>query len=55
MKNKTISKSKYITGLQCPKLLWTHYNDKSAIPEPDEAKLAIFSTGHTVGDLAKEL
>ena len=55
MKNKTISKSKYITGLQCPKLLWTHYNEKSAIPEPDEAKLAIFSIGHTVGDLAKEL
>lgn len=51
----TISKSKYVAGLQCPKLLWTHYNDKGAFPPTDAATQAIFDTGHAVGDLAKEL
>lgn len=50
-----ISKSKYVTGLQCHKLLWTHYNDKALIPSPDAATLAIFEAGHAVGDLAKQL
>lgn len=52
---KTISKSKYVTGLQCPKLLWIHYKDPKALPDPDDAKLAIFKTGHRVGDMAKDL
>ncbi len=50
-----ISKSKYVSGLQCPKLLWTQYNDPNSIPKPDAAKLAFFETGHKVGDLAKDL
>jgi hypothetical protein len=50
-----ISKSKYVAGLQCPKLLWTQYNERDAIPPPDAAKQAIFDTGHTVGALAKDL
>ena len=49
----TLSKSKYLAGLQCPKLLWTHYNDRYAIPPPDAARQAIFDAGHEVGDLAK--
>lgn len=51
----SISKSKYVAGLQCPKLLWTHYNDPESIPDPDDAKKAIFKIGHEVGDLAKAL
>lgn len=50
-----ISKSKYLAGLQCPKLLWYHYNSPGDIPEPDEATQAVFDTGHLVGDLAKRL
>lgn len=50
-----ISKSKYVTGLQCLKLLWTQYNDRDAIPPPDAATQAKFDTGHVVGDLAKDL
>ncbi|MFO7652409.1 MAG: DUF2779 domain-containing protein [Candidatus Krumholzibacteriia bacterium] len=50
-----ISKSKYIAGLQCPRLLWFHYNDREAIPPPGAARQAIFDTGHAVGDLAKTL
>ena len=30
-----VSKSKYLWGLQCPKLLWHAYNAKDLIPEPD--------------------
>jgi hypothetical protein len=50
-----ISKSKYLAGLQCPKLLWTWYNQRDLIPEPGAAQQHIFDTGHLVGDLAKEL
>jgi hypothetical protein len=50
-----ISKSKYLAGLQCPKLLWTHFNHREMIPKPDEAQQHIFDTGHMVGDLAKRL
>jgi len=51
----SISKSKYVTGLQCPRLLWTHYNDPESLPEPDAAREAIFRIGRQVGDLAKAL
>ncbi|MHC1767386.1 MAG: DUF2779 domain-containing protein [Verrucomicrobiia bacterium] len=50
-----ISKSKFLWGLQCPKLLWTAYNRKDLIPAPDSATQAIFDQGHEVGALAKQL
>jgi hypothetical protein len=50
-----LSKSKYLSGLQCPKLLWHHYNAKDEIPKPDAATQAIFDQGHEVGALAKKL
>jgi hypothetical protein len=50
-----ISKSKYLSGLQCSKLLWYQYNAKESFPAPDEATQAIFDQGHEVGDLAKSL
>jgi len=50
-----ISKSKYLAGLQCPKLLWTYFNEREIIPGPDDAQQHIFDTGHMVGDLAKRL
>lgn len=42
MKTPCISKSKYLAGLQCPKLLWTHYNAKDLIPAPDVPTQVIF-------------
>jgi len=48
-----ISKSKYLVGRQCPLLLWTHYNDPRAIPEPDAATRAVFDVGHEIGALAQ--
>lgn len=50
-----ISKSKFLWGLQCHKLLWYTYNAKDLIPEPDAATLAIFEQGHEVGALAKQM
>ena len=50
-----ISKSKFLSGLQCRKLLWNVYNAKHLIPEPDAQTQAIFDQGHQVGKLAKQL
>ena len=51
----SISKSKFIWGLQCPKLLWHAYNAKELIPETDAATQAIFDQGHDVGALSKRM
>jgi hypothetical protein len=50
-----VSKSKFLQGLQCHKLLWHAYNAKHLIAEPDAAQQAIFDQGHEVGALAKQL
>src|SRR5437588_5384270 len=50
-----ISKSKFLWGLQCHKLLWHAYNAKHLIPERDAQTQAIFDQGHEVGQLAKYL
>jgi hypothetical protein len=50
-----VSKSKFLWGAQCKKLLWYAYNAKDQIPEPDAATQAIFDQGHEVGALAKSL
>jgi hypothetical protein len=50
-----ISKSKFLHGFQCPKLLWTAYNAKHLIPEPKAQTQAFFDQGHQVGNMAKKL
>jgi len=50
-----LSKSRYLNGLQCPKLLWIATNEPARIPEPDAATQHIFDQGHLVGELAKKL
>jgi len=50
-----LSKSKYLNGLQCPKLLWTQINEPEKIPETDPVTQYIFDQGHLVGEYAKEL
>lgn len=50
-----LTKSKYLYGLQCLKLLWVSVNDKSRMPEVDAATQAKFDIGHEVGNLAKKL
>jgi hypothetical protein len=57
MDNNTrfLSKSKYIDGLKCLKLLWYEYNRKEEIPEFDATTKAIMEQGHLVGRLAQTL
>ena len=55
MSKPFLSKSKYLIGLQCPKLLWLHYNAKEKLPPVDEQTQAIFNQGHEVGLLAQKL
>ena len=50
---KFLTKSKYLLGLQCPKLLWITFNKPKMIPKIDEATQHIFDQGHVVGELAK--
>lgn len=51
-KKRLLTKSAYLTGLQCDKLLWMYLNQRNLMPEPDEATQAIFYQGHRVGKLA---
>jgi RNase P/RNase MRP subunit p29 len=52
---KLISKSRYLHGLQCHKLLWYDFNAYDQIPKPSAAQQAIFDQGNLVGELARSL
>src|SRR5581483_11882800 len=53
--SRSLSKSTYVQGLQCAKLLWFRYNAKDKLQAPDDGQQATFDQGREVGDLAKEL
>lgn len=55
MSSPSISKSKFIAGYQCPKLLWRHYHAKDKFPPVDEQTEAKFDQGEQVGLLAQSL
>ena len=55
MQSPVISKTSYLAGLQCPKLLWHHFNRPDAFPPIDAATQALFDQGAQVGALAKRL
>jgi len=55
MPSQLLTKSKYISGLQCPKLLWTQINEPESIPELDTVTQYLFNQGHLVGEDAKQL
>jgi hypothetical protein len=48
-----LTKSNYLLGLQCKKLLWAKINDKKRFPELNEITLEKFHEGEVIGDLAK--
>jgi hypothetical protein len=50
-----ISKTRYLAGLQCPKLLWQHFNQPDAFPPVDTATQALFDQGAQVGAVARTL
>lgn len=49
---KILTKSKFLNGLQCPKLLWTRCNAPEEIPEVSDSLQQIFDAGNSVGALA---
>lgn len=54
-RRKNLSKSKYINGLQCLKLLWVSLNDAARLPPYDAATQHVFDQGHMIGVLAQQL
>jgi hypothetical protein len=50
-----LTKSNYMAGLQCPRLLWTQVHKPEEMPPTDLSTQYIFDQGHTVGELAKKL
>ena len=54
-KQKLLSKSGYLRGLQCPKLLWVSINDKERIPQPNPSTQKTLTQGQEVGLLAQKL
>jgi len=55
VKNRMLTKSKYLIGIQCDKWLWTVFNDPGKIPEPGKFAKRMSETGIFIGDLAKKL
>ena len=51
----TLSKSKYLAGLQCPLRLWHQCYNPNLASEVSPAQQALFDTGHEVGELATRL
>jgi len=54
-RRKNLSKSKYINGVQCLKLLWVAVNDPTRMPPYGEATQHVFDQGHLIGNLAHHL
>ncbi len=50
-----LSKTKYLAGLQCPKLLWMHYHAQDQFPPTDPELQARFDQGHRVTRLFQTL
>ncbi len=52
---KMLTKSKYLNGLQCPRLLWVAVNEPQRIPAPDAATQHVFDQGNLIGRMAQQL
>lgn len=55
MASRLLTKSKYMNGLQCPRLLWMACNQPESLPAVDIVSQHIFDQGHEVDELAKIL
>jgi hypothetical protein len=53
MSRAFLSKSRYIYGLQCLKLLWVSVNDGKRLPKPDFSTRHVLDEGQKVGRMAK--
>ncbi|MFH1401020.1 MAG: DUF2779 domain-containing protein [Nanoarchaeota archaeon] len=50
-----LTKSRYMTGLTCPRCLWLMVNDPESMPTVDEATQRRMDEGTTIGILAQKL
>ena len=50
-----LSKSKFLSGLQCHLCLWNSFYNPVLVTEVSPVQQAIFDTGHKVGELATRL
>jgi hypothetical protein len=50
-----LTKSRFLHGTQCSKLLWTSWNAAHLLPTPDQQTLAILEEGKKVGALARQM
>ncbi len=50
-----LSKSKFLSAFQCEKKLWLEIHEKEKATPPDEIQQAVFSQGHYVGELARDV
>jgi len=55
MPSRILSKSRYLNGLQCTRLLWIACNQPSRLPAPDAVTQFVFDQGHEIGELAHRL
>ena len=51
----SISKSRFLEGLRCPRLLWLRFHHPELAAPLDSATLHIFEVGHRVGKIAHQL
>ncbi|MCF7802705.1 MAG: DUF2779 domain-containing protein [Candidatus Marinimicrobia bacterium] len=49
-----LSKSRFLSGIQCTKKLWIETYNRALIPPPSPADQRIFDQGHQVGQLARD-
>src|SRR4051812_20663623 len=52
--NSPITKSLYLSGLQCSKRLWREVHSPEAIPPPSPALLRQFEVGREIGAIARQ-
>ncbi len=55
MESVMLSKTLYIKGLKCEKLLWLNKHNKAVLTPPDASSEARFDQGNEVGSLARKL
>lgn len=55
LSSPAISKTSFLTGTQCAKLLWMKLHERDAFPPVSEQQQAIFDQGHEIGAMAKGL
>ncbi len=50
-----VSKTTFLSGLQCSKLLWSIYNARHLFPKVNDATQSIFDQANAVGAFAKRM